>query len=67
MSDSFIIEAGDRAAGIIVRDRHSFRFYAAGQPFFALEGRTFGNPLEATRAAERLIAGPSRVPSRRRR
>jgi len=57
MSDNFIIEVSSQAAGIVVRDRGGFRFFAASHRFNALEGRLFRNAREAERAALRLISG----------
>ena len=37
MSDSYIIEVSSQAAGIVVRDRLGYRFFAAAQPFFRLD------------------------------
>jgi hypothetical protein len=51
MSDSYIIEVGSRAAGIVVRDQTGFRFFAAAPQFFRLEGRLFRSAREAERAA----------------
>lgn len=51
MSDTFIIEVRSQAAGIVVRDKVGFRFFAASHAFNALEGRIFSNAREAERAA----------------
>ena len=55
MSDTYIIEVGSQAAGIVVRDPKGYRFFAASQRFNPLEGRLFRNAREAERAA-RLLA-----------
>ena len=47
MYDTYIIEARKGAAGIVVRDGHGFRFFAATQDFYGLEGQVFGSPKEA--------------------
>jgi hypothetical protein len=57
MSDTYIIEVSSQAAGIVIRDRGGFRFFAASHRFNALEGQVFRNAREAERAAIRLIAG----------
>lgn len=57
MSDSFIIEVSSQAAGIVVRDSAGYRFFAASQPFFPLEGRIFRTARDAERAAVRLATG----------
>lgn len=54
MSDSYIIEVSSRAAGIVVRDRTGFRFFAAAPQFFRLEGQLFRTAREAERAAARF-------------
>ncbi len=55
MSDRYIIEVGSQQAGIVVRDPEGYRFFAASQRFYSLEGRVFRNAREAERAAARLI------------
>src|ERR1700756_3111533 len=57
MSDTYIIEVSSQAAGIVVRDRGGFRFFAATHRFNALEGQVFRNAREAERAARRLLDG----------
>ena len=54
MSDSYIIEVSSQAAGIVVRDRLGYRFFAAAQPYFRLEGRLFRSTRDAERAATKL-------------
>lgn len=51
MSDSYIIEVRSEPAGIVVKDKGRFRFFAASRDFFSLEGRYFGSAREAERAA----------------
>ncbi len=57
MSDTYIIEVGSKAAGIVVRDPDGYRFFAASHRFNALEGQVFRNAREAERAAIRLANG----------
>jgi hypothetical protein len=57
MSDTYIIEVSSQAAGIVVRDRGGYRFFAATHRFNALEGELFRNAREAERAAKRLATG----------
>jgi hypothetical protein len=57
MSDAYIIEVSSQAAGIVVRDRGGFRFFAATHRFNSLEGQIFRNAREAERAAIRLVNG----------
>jgi hypothetical protein len=54
MSDSYIIEVSSQAAGIVVRDVRGYRFFAAVQPFFRMEGRLFRHVADAQRAAMQL-------------
>jgi hypothetical protein len=57
MSDTYIIEVGSQAAGIVVRNPGGYRFFAATRRFNALEGRLFRNAREAEQAARRLANG----------
>ena len=57
MSDTYIIEVGSKAAGIVVRNPEGYRFFAATHRFNALEGRLFRNAREAERADVRLANG----------
>jgi hypothetical protein len=57
MSDSYIIEVGSQPAGIIVRDPGGYRFFAASQRFYRMDGQLFRNAREAERAACRLASG----------
>jgi acid phosphatase family membrane protein YuiD len=57
MSDNYIIEIRPKfthatvQAGIVVRDGHGFRFFAAAHAFNALEGQFFKSPKAAEQAA----------------
>jgi hypothetical protein len=55
MSDTYIIEVRSQAAGIVVRDKAGFRFFAANHFFHSLEGRLFRNAREAERAALQFL------------
>jgi len=57
MSDTYIIEVGSKAAGIVVRNPGGYRFFAACHEFNRLEGQLFRNAREAERAANRLVHG----------
>ena len=57
MPDTYIIEVGSQAAGIVVRNPEGFRFFAATPRFNRLEGQLFRNAREAERAATRLVGG----------
>jgi hypothetical protein len=54
MSDRYIIEVNSQPAGVVVRTRNGYRFFAASPRFSRLEGRLFRTVREAERAAVRL-------------
>jgi hypothetical protein len=51
MSDSYIIEVRSEPAGIVVRERGGFRFFAASQAFQRMEGQYFRSAREAEQEA----------------
>jgi hypothetical protein len=51
MSDSYIIEVRSEPAGIVVRDRTGYRFFAASETFQRMEGQYFRSAREAEREA----------------
>jgi hypothetical protein len=57
MSDNYIIEIRPKSvgatvqAGIVVRDGHGFRFFAATRAFDSLDGQHFRSPKAAEQAA----------------
>jgi hypothetical protein len=57
MSDNYVIEIRPKSvgitvqAGIVVRDGHLYRFFAATEAFNSLEGRLFKSPKAAEHAA----------------
>ena len=53
---AFIIETGDIAAGIVVRQAKNYRFFAAHNDFRALDGSIFATPNAAQKAAELVHA-----------
>lgn len=55
MSDTYIIEVNSQPAGIVVRQRSGFRFFAASHRFNPLEGRLFRTAREAERTAKQLL------------
>ena len=55
MSDTYIIEIGSEAVGIVIHDRGGFRFFAATHRFNPLEGQLFRNARDAERAAREFI------------
>jgi len=54
MSETYIIEVRSQAAGIVVRDREGYRFFAASHRFNPIDGQVFCNAREAERAAIQL-------------
>jgi hypothetical protein len=56
MSDTYIIEVRSKAAGIVVRDRDGYRFFAATHHYSPLEGQVFRNARDAEHAAMRLAS-----------
>ncbi len=55
--NSYIIEVSSQAAGIVVRDTSGYRFFAAAEPFYRLDGRLFRHVVDAQRAAVQLANG----------
>ena len=53
---AFMIETGDIAAGIIVREANIYRFFAAHNDFRALDGTEFTTPKAAQKAADLVRA-----------
>lgn len=51
MSDSYIIEVRSEPAGIVVRDRGGYRFFAASEAFQRMEGQVFRSARDAEREA----------------
>lgn len=60
MTDAFIVEVNDEAAGIVVRTGRDYFFYASDQRYASLEGSAFSSPLKAERAARALKRPRSR-------
>ncbi|MGB3809097.1 MAG: hypothetical protein WA943_03310 [Parvibaculum sp.] len=54
MTDAFVIEVNNEAAGIIVRTGEDYRFYASSPRYSALEGSSFPSAAKATLAAREL-------------
>ena len=63
---AFIIETGDVAAGIVVRQAKNYRFFSAHHDFRALDGSIFTTPKAAQKAAE-LVHASIRLAAARRR
>jgi hypothetical protein len=56
VTDAFVIEAQRRAAGVAVRDLRGFRFFAAEEPFFAIDKQLFPHLRAVRRAVEAIDA-----------
>jgi hypothetical protein len=56
MSTTFVIETADAGAGIVIRERSGFRFFAAVRQFAELDGQVFKTVRAAERAAQSLAA-----------
>jgi hypothetical protein len=61
MADAYVIEADDLTAGIAIRERGGFRFYASSTPFWDLDQRKFRR-LQEIRIAARRALSPLSVP-----
>ncbi len=55
-TDAFVIETTRHTAGIAVRERGGFRFYAADTLFHPLDNRSFRGLRELRAAIDRLAA-----------
>lgn len=51
MSKNYIIETPRGAAGVVIKDRRGFLFFAASRDFDVLDGKSFATPERAARAA----------------
>ena len=51
MTLAFVIEVNSDVVGLAVREDCHYRFHAADQRLFHLEGQLFASPLAAERAA----------------
>jgi|GEM_PF-1057295 len=70
MSEAYLIEANDPfrspvEAGLVLRERGGFRFFAAHGLFAAIENKLFRRPAEAERAAAELLAQARQQSERR--
>jgi hypothetical protein len=62
MQQSYIVEVGEEAVGLIVREHHAqpFRFVASDARLHRLEGVPFATPRAAEAAARLHLAKPRR-------
>lgn len=54
MSEAYLIEAAGEAAGVVVRERSGYRFFASAPQFQAIEQQLFRRATDAERAARKL-------------
>ena len=58
MSDAYVIELKGNAVGILVRkhkDERNYRFLSALHFFNSLEGQEFSGPVQAEKAARKIL------------
>jgi len=56
MSNAYVIEAGEEAAGIVVREGNGFRFLSSSRRFWSLDGQYYRTPRDAERASIGLLS-----------
>lgn len=56
MSAAYIIETGEFGAGVVIRERAGFRFFAASPRFHQFDRRLFKSVEAARRAVDGLSA-----------
>jgi hypothetical protein len=54
MSEAYLIEAAGEAAGVVVRERGGYRFFASAPQFHAIEQQLFRRTSDAERAAQKI-------------
>ncbi|MBI3503305.1 MAG: hypothetical protein HY059_00580 [Proteobacteria bacterium] len=54
MNDAYVIEIDGDAAGLALAERGGWRFAAAANPYWPLDGRRFRDVRQAERAARDL-------------
>jgi hypothetical protein len=50
MTQAYVIEIGEIAAGLAYREKNGFRFIASARGFAALDGMRYASPAQAERA-----------------
>ncbi len=58
-TDAFVIETARHTAGIAVRERGGYRFYASDLLFYALDNRSFRGLRDLHAAIDRIAAPPA--------
>ena len=64
MSNAYIIEIDDQAAGIVTKDGRGYRFFSSERIFDSLEGHQFRSARDAERAARALLRERRRLSTR---
>lgn len=54
LPQALLIEAADRPAGVAVRERSGFSFFAADPHFYALDGSRFSRIEQVEKAVQRI-------------
>ncbi|WP_298726553.1 hypothetical protein [uncultured Ferrovibrio sp.] len=54
MSEAYLIEAAGEAAGVVIRERGGFRFFASAPQYQSIEQQLFRRAADAERAARAL-------------
>lgn len=57
MRNSYIIEVGDDAVGVVVKEKGQYHFVAAHRDVWKLDGNTYKTPTEARLAAKEALSG----------
>ena len=63
MSNAYVIETGDEAVGIVIREGYRFRFLSSSRRFWSLEGRYYRRRRTSS-ALLRTVRSPRRGWSR---
>lgn len=56
-SDAIVISVAGTAAGLVVRQRRGYRFFASTSDFRAIDRRCFRRVRDAQQAVKRILAG----------
>jgi len=61
MSEAYLIEAAGEAAGVVVRERGGYRFFASAPQFNAIEQQLFRRTADAARDAQILAVNDNQA------
>lgn len=59
MSDAVVISVSGTAAGLVVRQRRGYRFFASTSEFRAIDRACFRRVRDAQKAVKRILEGQS--------